>query len=65
MSKLPKELRIILLSLLDRLNVSDGDASGYEIDKAIVITLTIASAAPTTGNSYLTIDWLQKANATN
>jgi len=47
------------------MNASDGDASGYEVDKAIVITLTIASAAPTTGNSYLTVDWLQKANATN
>jgi len=47
------------------MNVSDGDASGYEIDKAVIITITSASAAPGAGNSYLTIDWLQKANATN
>jgi len=47
------------------MNVSDGDASGYEIDKAVIITMTHASATATTGNSYLTIDWLQKANATN
>ena len=47
------------------MNVSDGDASGYEIDKAVIITMTHASAIPTVGNSYLTIDWLQKANGTN
>ena len=47
------------------LNVSDGDASGYEIDKAIVITFTTGTAAPSAGNSYLVVDWLQKANNTN
>ena len=47
------------------LNVSDGDASGYEIDKAIVITWTSGTAAPSAGNSYLVVDWLQKANNTN
>ena len=47
------------------MNVSDGDASGYEIDKAVIITATNATAAPSAGNSYLTIDWLQKINATN
>ena len=47
------------------MNVSDGDASGYEIDKAVIITITHASAIPTVGNSYLTIDWLQKVNGTN
>ena len=47
------------------MNVSDGDASGYEIDKAVIITITHASAIPTVGNSYLTIDWMQKINATN
>ena len=47
------------------LNVSDGDASGYEIDKAIVITFTTGTAAPAAGNSYLVVDWLQKANNTN
>ena len=47
------------------LNVSDGDASGYEIDKAIVITFTTGTSAPGAGNSYLVVDWLQKANNTN
>ena len=47
------------------MNVSDGDASGYEVDKAVIITVTHASAIPTVGNSYLTIDWMQKINATN
>jgi hypothetical protein len=47
------------------LNVSDGDATGYEIDKAVVITFTTGTAAPAAGNSYLVVDWLQKANATN
>ena len=47
------------------MNVSDGDQSGYEIDKAVIITMTHASGIATTGNSYLTIDWLQKANGTN
>ena len=47
------------------MNVSDGDASGYEIDKAVIITMTHASGIATTGNSYLTIDWMQKINATN
>ena len=47
------------------MNVSDGDASGYEVDKAVIITMTHASSIATTGNSYLTIDWLQKANGTN
>ena len=47
------------------MNVSDGDASGFEIDKAVVFTATNAAAAPSAGNSYLTMDWFQKANATN
>jgi hypothetical protein len=47
------------------LNVSDGDASGYEIDKAIVITFTTGTAAPAAGNSYLVVDWLQRVNNTN
>jgi len=47
------------------MNVSDGDASGYEVDKAVIITMTHASSIATTGKSYLTIDWLQKANGTN
>jgi len=46
------------------MDVSNDDASGYEVDKSVVMTATIADT-PTTGNSYLTIDWLQKINATN
>jgi len=47
------------------MNVSDGDASGYEIDKVVILTVANTAAAPSAGNSYLTMDWLQKANATN
>ena len=47
------------------MNTSDGDASGFEIDKAVVFTATNAAAAPSAGNSYLTMDWLQKINTTN
>ena len=46
------------------MNVSDDDASGYEVDKSVVMTANFADT-PTTGTSYLTIDWLQKINATN
>ena len=46
------------------MNVSDDDASGYEVDKSVVMTVNFADT-PTTGTSYLTIDWLQKINATN
>jgi len=47
------------------MNASDGDASGYEIDKAVTITCTNAAAAPAAGNSNLVITWLQKINGTN
>ena len=47
------------------MNSSDGDASGYEIGKAVTITCTNAAAAPAAGNTNLVITWLQKANATN
>ena len=47
------------------MNVSDDDASGYEIDKAVILTCTNATAAPSAGNSYLTMYWLQKINGTN
>ncbi len=46
------------------MDVSNDDASGYEVDKSVVLTATMADT-PTTGNSYLTIDWLQKINNTN
>jgi len=47
------------------MNSSDGDASGFEVDKAVVITVANTAAAPSAGNSYLTMDWLQKINNTN
>jgi len=47
------------------MNSSDGDATGYEVDKAVVITVANTAAAPAAGNSYLTMDWLQKINNTN
>ena len=46
------------------MNVSDDDASGYEVDKSVVMTVNFADT-PTTGTSYLTIDWLQRVNNTN
>jgi len=47
------------------MNVSDGDASGYEIDKAVILTVANAASAPAAGNSYLTMYWMQKINGTN
>ena len=47
------------------MNSSDGDATGYEVDKAVVFTATNAAAAPSAGNSNLVITWLQKINTTN
>jgi len=46
------------------LNVSDDDASGYEIDKAVAITVNTDDAL-TAGQGYLYIEWLQKVNGTN
>jgi len=46
------------------LNVSDDDASGYEVDKAVAITVN-SDDALTAGQGYLYIEWLQKINNTN
>jgi len=46
------------------LNVSDGDASGYEIDKAVILTASTDDIL-STGNAVLSIEWLQKVNGTN
>ena len=46
------------------LNVSDDDASGYEIDKAVVITAKTDDAL-TAGDGVLSIEWLQRINNTN
>jgi len=46
------------------LNVSDDDASGYEIDKAVAITVNTDDIM-TAGQGYLYIEWLQKINGTN
>jgi len=46
------------------LNVSDDDASGYEIDKAVAITVN-SDDVMTAGQGYLYIEWLQKVNGTN
>ena len=46
------------------LNVSDDDASGYEIDKAVAITVNTDDAI-TAGQGYLYLEWLQKINNTN
>ena len=46
------------------MDVSNDDASGYEVDKSLVLTASMADT-PTTGNAYLTVDWLQRINNTN
>ena len=46
------------------LNVSDDDASGYEIDKVVIITCATDDTL-TAGDGLLSIEWLQKINDTN
>ena len=46
------------------LNVSDDDASGYEMDKVVVMS-AITDDAITAGNAVLNVEWLQKINDTN
>ena len=46
------------------LNVSNDDATGYEIDKAVAITVN-SDDNVTAGQGYLYIEWLQKINGTN
>ena len=46
------------------MNVSDDDASGYEVDKALIMTANFG-AAVSAGNAVLDITWLQKINGTN
>ena len=46
------------------LNVSDDDASGYEIDKALILTGHTDDIL-STGEATLSVEWLQKINATN
>jgi hypothetical protein len=46
------------------LNVSDDDASGYEMDKAVIITAKTDDAL-TTGEAVLNIYWTQQINNTN
>jgi hypothetical protein len=46
------------------LNVSDDDASGYEIYKVVIITAATDDTL-TAGDGVLSIEWLQKINDTN
>ena len=46
------------------LNVSDDDASGYELDKAVILTGHTDDIL-TTGEATLSVEWLQKINNTN
>ena len=46
------------------LNVADDDASGYEIDKALILTAHTDDIL-STGEATLSVEWLQKVNATN
>jgi len=53
-----------LAQMKNCLNVSDDDASGYEVDKAVVISAKTDDAL-TTGEAVLSVEWLQKVNNTN
>ena len=46
------------------MNVSDDDASGYEVDKVVVFTAKTDDTL-TAGDGVLSIEWLQKVNNTN
>jgi hypothetical protein len=46
------------------LNVSDDDASGYEMDKAVVLSAKTDDAL-TTGEAVLNVYWTQQINNTN
>ena len=46
------------------MNVSDDDASGYEVDKSVVMTINCGDT-PTAGDAVLNFTWLQKINNTN
>ena len=46
------------------LNVSDDDASGYEMDKAVVISAKTDDAL-TAGEAVLNVYWTQQINNTN
>ena len=46
------------------LNVSDDDASGYEMDKAVVLSAATDDAL-TAGEAVLNIYWTQQINNTN
>ena len=50
--------------MVNCLNVSDDDASGYEIDKALILTASTDDIL-STGEATLSVEWLQKVNATN
>ena len=53
-----------LAQMKNCLNVSDDDASGYEVDKAVVISAKTDDAL-TAGEAVLSVEWLQKVNNTN
>mgnify|MGYP003112362508 CR=1 FL=1 len=46
------------------LNVSDDDAAGYEVDKAVVVSVKTDDTL-TAGDGVLVMHWIQKANDTN
>jgi len=50
--------------MVNCLNVSDDDASGYELEKVVIITGHTDDIL-TTGEAVLSVEWLQKVNATN
>jgi len=50
--------------MVNCLNVSDDDASGYELEKVVIITGHTDDIL-STGEAVLSVEWLQKVNATN
>ena len=50
--------------MVNCLNVSDDDASGYELEKVVIITGHTDDIL-TAGEAVLSVEWLQKVNATN
>ena len=61
-----KKIFIIFIILLFQTNIAKAanDAAGYEIDKAVVVTVKTDDAL-TAGDGVLVMHWIQKANDAN
>ena len=61
---IPLDMDQSLAQMKNCLNVSDDDASGFEMDKAVVISAKTDDAL-TAGEGVLNIHWTQQVNNTN